>query len=61
MTLINQNNGSDEIKSMLLLGMHDACCCFAFETWSLTLWEEHMLRVLENRMPKRIFGPKRGK
>ena len=28
---------------------------------SLTLWEEHMLTVLENRMPKKIFGLKRGK
>jgi hypothetical protein len=46
---------------MLLLGMHDDCCCFVFETWSLTLWEEHMLRVFENRMLKKIFGLKRGK
>lgn len=45
MTLIYQNNGNDESESMLLLGMHDACCCFAFETLSLALWEEHMLRV----------------
>jgi hypothetical protein len=28
-------------------------------TWSLTLKEEHRLRVFENRMLKRIFGPKR--
>jgi hypothetical protein len=28
-------------------------------TWSLTLWEEHSLRVFENRMLRRIFGPKR--
>jgi hypothetical protein len=27
--------------------------------WSLTLREEHGLRVLENRVLKRIFGPKR--
>jgi hypothetical protein len=25
----------------------------------LTLREEHRLRVLENRVPRRIFGPKR--
>jgi hypothetical protein len=30
------------------------------ETWSLTLREEHRLRVFENRVPRRIFGPKRG-
>jgi hypothetical protein len=29
------------------------------ETWSLTLREEHRLRVFENRMLRRIFGPKR--
>jgi hypothetical protein len=29
------------------------------ETWTLTLREEHRLRVFENRMLRRIFGPKR--
>jgi hypothetical protein len=29
------------------------------ETWSLALREEHRLRVFENRMLSRIFGPKR--
>jgi hypothetical protein len=29
------------------------------ETWSLTLREEHRLRVFENRILRRIFGPKR--
>jgi hypothetical protein len=29
------------------------------ETWSLTLREEHRLREFENRMLRRIFGPKR--
>jgi hypothetical protein len=28
-------------------------------TWSLTLREEHTLRVFENRLLRRIFGPKR--
>jgi hypothetical protein len=32
------------------------CGC---ETLSLTLKEEHRLRVFENRMLRRIFGPKR--
>jgi hypothetical protein len=32
------------------------CGC---ETWSLTLREEHRLRVSENRVLRRIFGPKR--
>jgi hypothetical protein len=29
------------------------------ETWSLTLREEHRLRVSENRVLRGIFGPKR--
>jgi hypothetical protein len=29
------------------------------ETWSLTLREEHRLRVYENRVLRKIFGPKR--
>jgi len=28
------------------------------ETWSLTLREEHRLRVFENGVLRRIFGPK---
>jgi hypothetical protein len=30
-----------------------------YETWSLTLREEHRLRVFENRVLRRIFGPER--
>jgi hypothetical protein len=29
------------------------------ETWSLILREEHGLRMFENRLLRRIFGPKR--
>jgi hypothetical protein len=29
------------------------------ETWSLTLRDEHRLGVFENRVLRRIFGPKR--
>ena len=29
------------------------------ETWSLTLRDEHRLRVFENRVLRRVFGPKR--
>jgi hypothetical protein len=32
---------------------------YGCETWSLTLMEEHRLRVFENRVMGRIFGPKR--
>jgi hypothetical protein len=30
------------------------------ETWSLKLREEHRVKVLENRVLRKIFGPKRG-
>jgi hypothetical protein len=32
---------------------------YGCETWSLTLREEHRLRVFENRMLRKMFGPKR--
>jgi hypothetical protein len=32
---------------------------YEYETWSLTLKEEHRLRVFKNRVLRRIFGPKR--
>jgi hypothetical protein len=32
---------------------------YGCETWSLTLREEHRLWIFENRVLRRIFGPKR--
>jgi hypothetical protein len=32
---------------------------YGCETWSLTVREEHRLSVFENRVLRRIFGPKR--
>jgi hypothetical protein len=32
---------------------------YGYKTWSLTVREEHKLRVFENRVLRRIFGPKR--
>ena len=34
---------------------------YGCETWSLTLREERRLRVFENRVLRRVFGPKRDK
>jgi len=31
---------------------------YGCETWSLTLWEESKLRVCENMVLRRIFGPR---
>jgi hypothetical protein len=41
-------------KSVILPAVLYGC-----ETWSLTLREEHRLRIFENRVLRRIFGPKR--
>jgi hypothetical protein len=32
---------------------------YGCETWFLTLREEHRLRIFENRVLRRMFGPKR--
>jgi hypothetical protein len=32
---------------------------YGCETWSLSLREEHRLRIFENRVLRRIFGPNR--
>jgi hypothetical protein len=39
---------------MLLAGLLYGC-----ETWSVTLREEHRLRVFENSVLRRTFGPQR--
>jgi hypothetical protein len=41
-------------KTIILLVVLYGC-----ETWSLTVRDEHKLRVFENRVLRRIFGPKR--
>jgi hypothetical protein len=32
---------------------------YGYETWSVTLREQHRLKMFENRVLRRIFGPKR--
>jgi hypothetical protein len=51
-TLTNKDDIHDEIKTRLNSG--NACY-----HWSLTLREEHRQSVFENRVLRRIFGPKR--
>jgi hypothetical protein len=41
------------IRTIVLLVVFYGC-----ENWSLTLKEERRLRVFENRLLRRIFGPK---
>jgi hypothetical protein len=52
--LISKNLKTKIYKIVIFLVVLYGC-----ETWSLTLREEHRLRVFENRVLRRIFGPKR--
>jgi hypothetical protein len=47
---------SENLKIKILIS---PVVLYGCETWSLTLREEHRLRVLENRLLKRILGLKR--
>jgi hypothetical protein len=52
--LISKNLNIKIYKTVIL-----PVALYGCETWSLTLGEEHRLRVFENRVLRRIFGPKR--
>jgi hypothetical protein len=52
--LLSRNLKVKVYKSIILPVVLYGC-----ETWSLTLREEHRLRVFENRVQRRIFGSKR--
>jgi hypothetical protein len=45
-----------DLSEIILNGNTDLYRC---ETWSLTLSDERRLRVFENRVLRRVFGPKR--
>ena len=53
-SLLSKNIKIKIYRTVMLLVV--LCGC---ETWSLTLREERKLRVFENRVVRRIFGPKR--
>jgi hypothetical protein len=49
------NNAKIRIHKSIILPV----VLYGCEAWSLTLREVHRLRVFENRMLRRAFGPKR--
>jgi hypothetical protein len=51
--LLSKNTKIKIYRSIILPVVSYGC-----ETWSVTLREEHRLRVFENRVLRRIFGPK---
>jgi hypothetical protein len=52
--LLSRNVEVKIYKTIILPVVLDGC-----ETWSFTLRYEHRLRVFENRVLRRIYGPKR--
>ena len=50
---------SKNLKIKIYRNINLPVVLYGCETWSLTLWEERKLRVFENRVLRRIFGPKR--
>jgi hypothetical protein len=50
-----------ELLSSGLLSRDVKMRIYGRESWSLSLSEEHRLRVLENRVPRKLFGPRRDK
>ena len=59
--LLSSSLLSKNIKIKIYKIMILSVVLYRCETWSLTLREEHRLKVFENRMLRRIFGPKRNK
>jgi hypothetical protein len=52
--LLSRNLKIRTYKIVILPVVLEGC-----ETWSLTLREEHRLGVFDNRVLRKIFGPKR--
>ena len=52
---------SKNLKSKIYRTIILPVVLYGFETWSLTLREEHRQRVLGSRLLRRIFVPKRDK
>jgi len=50
---------SKDLKIKIYRTIILAFVLYGCETWSLTLREERRMRVFENKMLRRIFGPKR--
>jgi len=55
-SLLSKNKKTEIYRTIILPVVLYGC-----ETWSLTMREECRLRVFENRVLRRIFGPMRDK
>jgi hypothetical protein len=50
-----ETKGNIKVRKAIILSV----VLYGCETWSLALREELRLRVFENRVLRRVFGPKR--
>ena len=57
--LLSSSLLSKKLKIMIYRTIIFPVVLYGCETWSLTLREEHRLSVFENRVLRRVFGPKR--
>ena len=57
-TLLSSRFLSKNLKIKIYKTIIEPVVLYGCETWSLTLREECRLRVFENRILRRIFGPK---
>jgi hypothetical protein len=58
-SLLSSHLLSNNLKIIIYKTIILPVVLYECETWSLTLREEHRLRMFENRVFRRIFGPKR--
>jgi hypothetical protein len=59
LSLLSSRLLSEILKNKMYLTIILPVVSYGCVTWSVTLAEEHKLRLFENRVPRRIFGPKR--
>ena len=57
--LLSFNLLSTHLKIKIYRNLIFPVVFYGYETWSLILWEERTLRVFENMVLGRLFGPKR--
>jgi len=57
--LLSSSSLSEDLKIKIYITIILSLVLYGCETWSLTLTDERRLRVFENRVLRRIFGPTR--
>jgi hypothetical protein len=58
--LVSSHLLSKNVKMIMYKTIILPVVLYGCETWYLTLREDHRLMMVENRVPRRVFGPKRG-